>query len=76
MSSVEVFGLFSVSVMLLSYSLEQRSHKWVLVFALSCFASSLYAGLIGSIPFCIVEGIWGIVAVARWRGRTRGGVTD
>jgi hypothetical protein len=36
------------------------------VFAISCFGASTYAVLIGSIPFAIVEGLWGIVALKRW----------
>ncbi len=52
--------------MFLSYLLDKRAKAWRLVFALSCFGASAYAVLIGSIPFAIVEGLWGIVALRRW----------
>ncbi|GCE30129.1 hypothetical protein KDA_56130 [Dictyobacter alpinus] len=66
MSLLTVFGAVAVSIMLLSYALEARSHRWVLVFAFACAASSLYGWLSGTWPFGVVEGIWALVALRRW----------
>ena len=66
MGFVEAFGFTCVTMMFLSYLLEKRARVWGLVFALSCFGASTYAVLIGSVPFAIVEGLWGIVALRRF----------
>jgi hypothetical protein len=63
---VEVFGLLAVSAMVVTYALEGRSPIYVLGFAASCLAASLYAWLIHSWPFAGVEGVWALVAVRRW----------
>ena len=64
-----LFGAAAVSVMLLAYALEERAATWVLVFALACAASSLYGWLAGTWPFGVVEGVWALVALRRWRAR-------
>jgi hypothetical protein len=66
MSYLTFFGACAVSIMLLSYALEQRSAWWVLIFALACAASSLYGWLAGTWPFGVVEGVWALVALRRW----------
>lgn len=66
MTPLTLFGAGAVSIMLLSYALETRSHLWVLVFALACMASSLYGWISGTWPFGVVEGIWALVAFRRW----------
>ncbi len=66
-----VCGAGAVSVMLLSYALEDRAAIWVLVFAFACAASSLYGWLAGTWPFGVVEGVWALVAVRRWLTRRR-----
>jgi len=63
---VELFGVLAVSSMVIMYALEQRSHLFVLGFALSCVAASVYAVLIHSWPFAAVEGIWAVIALRRW----------
>ncbi len=67
-----LFGAAAVSVMLLAYALEERAVAWVLVFALACAASSLYGWLAGTWPFGVVEGVWALVALRRWRARASG----
>lgn len=62
-----MFGLFAVSAMLVSYTLEKRSHWFILVFAVSCGLGSAYGFLQGAWPFGIVEAIWALVALQRWR---------
>ena len=64
--AVEIFGVFAVSGMVLMYALEDRSPTFVLGFAAACAAASVYAVLIQSWPFAIVEAIWCGVAVRRW----------
>lgn len=62
-----IFGLFAVTSMLVTYSLEKRSRWYILAFAVSCALGSVYGFLQGAWPFGIVEAIWAIVAVQRWR---------
>jgi hypothetical protein len=65
MDALTAFGLFSVSAMLACYALEDRAH-W---FAANCALASAYAFLQGAWPFGIVESIWAVVALYRWRNR-------
>lgn len=71
MDALTLFGLFAVSAMLVTYALEQRSHWFVLAFAASCALGSVYGFLQGAWPFGLVEAIWSLVALRRWR-RSRG----
>jgi hypothetical protein len=64
---LSLFGLFAVTAMLLCYALEARSPWFVLAFAVACWLGSAYGFLQGAWPFGIVEAIWGVVAVNRWR---------
>ena len=66
MDALTAFGLFAVTMMLLTYALEARSPWWVLAFAGSCILGSVYGFLQGAWPFGLVEGIWSIVAARRW----------
>lgn len=67
MDWLTAFGLFSVSAMLACYALEARSPWFILAFAMSCVLASLYGFLQGAWPFGVVEAIWSIVALMRWR---------
>jgi hypothetical protein len=66
MSLLTVFGLFSVTAMLVCYALEEKSWWFVLAFAFACVLASLYGFLQGAWPFGIVEAVWAAVAVRRW----------
>jgi hypothetical protein len=66
MNNLTIFGACAVTIMLISYALEKRSHWWILIFALACAASSIYGWLSGTWPFGVVEGIWALVALRRW----------
>ena len=66
MDRLSVFGLFAVSAMLLCYTLEDRSRRFVLAFAGACMLGSIYGFLQGAWPFGGVEAIWSLVAVRRW----------
>jgi hypothetical protein len=61
-----LFGAVAVTVMMVSYALERRSARWILVFAVACAASSSYGWLAGTWPFGVVEGVWALVALHRW----------
>ena len=73
MDGLALFGLFSVTAMLVCYALEDRSPWFIFAFALSCVAASAYGFLQGAWPFGIVEAIWAGVAAQRWRRRTNAG---
>jgi hypothetical protein len=71
MDGLTLFGLFAVTSMLVCYALENRGPRYILAFAFSCGLGSVYGFVQGAWPFGLVEGIWAIVAVARWR-KTQG----
>jgi hypothetical protein len=64
-----LFGLAAVSLMLAFYAVEEQSHWCVLGFALACALGSIYGFLQGAWPFGVVEAIWSLVALDRWRKR-------
>ena len=61
-----MFGLVAVTLMLVFYALERRSHWFILAFAGSCVLASVYGFLEGAWPFGVVEAIWCGVALRRW----------
>jgi len=67
MDALTLFGLFAVSAMLVGYCLESRSHWLVLLFAGACALGSAYGFLQGAWPFGLVEAVWSVVALTRWR---------
>ena len=69
MNGLQLFGLGAVSLMLVCYALEARSHWFVLGFAGACALGSLYGFLQGAWPFGLVEAVWAVVALARWLKR-------
>lgn len=71
MDNLTTFGLLAVSAMLVAYALEDRSPWFTLVFAAACALGSAYGFLQGAWPFGLVEGIWALVALRRWRLRYR-----
>jgi hypothetical protein len=66
MDRLTAFGLIAVGLMLLFYTLEDRSPAFVLAFAGACVMGSAYGFLQGAWPFGLVEGVWSLVAVRRW----------
>ena len=66
-----IFGLFAVTAMLVCYTLEKRSHWFILGFALACLLGSAYGFLQGAWPFGLIEFIWALVALGRWRTAVR-----
>ena len=72
LNPLSLFGLFAVTAMLVCYALDRRSPWWALGFAGACLLGSAYGFLQGAWPFGLVEGVWSVVALQRWRGRRRG----
>jgi hypothetical protein len=66
MDGLTLFGLFAVTLMLVTYGLEDRSRWFVLAFAAACALGSVYGFLQGAWPFGLVEAIWAVVALRRW----------
>lgn len=64
--ALTLFGAIAVTVMMVSYALERRSARWILVFACACAASSMYGWLANTWPFGVVEAVWALVALRRW----------
>jgi hypothetical protein len=66
MDRLTLFGLLAVSLMLVTYALEERSRWFILAFAVACALGSAYGFLQGAWPFGLVEAIWAVVALRRW----------
>lgn len=69
LDSLSAFGLFAVTMMLVTYALEDRSPWFILGFAAACVLGSVYGFLQGAWPFGIVEAVWAVVAARRWHLR-------
>ena len=69
MDRLTLFGLFAVTLMLVTYAIEERSHWFVLAFAAACALGSAYGFLQGAWPFGLVEAIWAMVALRRFGQR-------
>ena len=68
MDLLSAFGLFAVTAMLVCYALEERGPGFVLGFAGACALASVYGFLLqGGWPFGLVEAVWFVVALRRWR---------
>ena len=61
------FGLFAVAAMLVCYALERKSRWFILGFAAACALGSVYGFLQGAWPFGVIEAIWSLVALWRWK---------
>src|ERR1017187_5344347 len=66
MSGLTLFGLAAVTLMLVFYAVERRSHWFVLAFSVSCVLGSLYGFMQGAWPFGLVEAVWSGIALHRW----------
>jgi hypothetical protein len=62
-----VYGVVALTFMMAMYALERRGRVFVLAFALGCALSSVYGFLSGAWPFGVIEAIWAVVAVSRYR---------
>jgi hypothetical protein len=66
MDKLTLFGLFAVSMMLITYTFENRSPWMVFLFAVACALGSAYGFLQGAWPIGVVEAIWALIALKRW----------
>ena len=73
MDALTLFGLASVTAMLIFYALEDRSSRYILAFAGACALGSCYGFMQGAWPFGVVEAIWSGIAIRRWRIRVMKG---
>ncbi|KQY99581.1 hypothetical protein ASD45_01290 [Pseudolabrys sp. Root1462] len=69
MDGLSAFGLFAVTLMVVCYAFDERSPWVVLVFAAACVLGSIYGFLQGAWPFGLVEAVWAVIALFRWRAR-------
>ena len=67
MDALSAFGLFAVTLMVICYALEDRSRWYILGFAFACVLGSIYGFLQGAWPFGVVEAVWAVIAVWRWK---------
>jgi hypothetical protein len=65
------YGAAAVTFMMLMYALERRGPSFVAAFALGCALSSSYGFLAGTWPFGVVEAIWCLIALRRYRDLRR-----
>lgn len=65
--AVTIYGVCAVTFMMVMYALEARGPQFVLLFALGCLLSSAYGFMSGAWPFGVVELIWSVIAVRRYR---------
>jgi len=69
MSALTQFGLIAVVLTLVFYALEGWSAWCVLGFAVACALGAIYGFLQGAWPFGVIEAMWALVALHRWRRR-------
>jgi hypothetical protein len=62
-----IYGVVVLTFMMLMYALERRGRRFVLAFACGCALSSGYGFLAGTWPFGVVEAVWSVIAVQRYR---------
>ena len=71
MNELNIFGLIAVTAMLVFYALEKRSSWNIFAFAIACVLASVYGFLQGAWPFGLVEAVWAVAALDRWRRARR-----
>jgi hypothetical protein len=65
--AVTIYGVCSLTFLMVMYALENRGRGFVLAFAAGCVLSSIYGFLSGAWPFGVVELIWAGIALRRYR---------
>ena len=66
-----LFGIAAVSIMFVTYWLEDRSKWFVAAFAIGTSLTAIYGFLVGAYPVGVVEALWTAVAVQRFIKRYR-----
>jgi 4-amino-4-deoxy-L-arabinose transferase-like glycosyltransferase len=67
MDALTLFGVLAVTAMMVCYALEQHSHWYTLGFSLACGLGSIYGFMQGAWPFGVVEAVWMMVALRKWK---------
>ena len=75
-SPLNLFGLFTVTLMLVFHALEHRSPWNTLWFAVACVGGSIYGFLQGAWPIGLVEAVWTGISVWRFAQRRNGDFVD
>ncbi len=70
---VTIFGVVALTFMMSMYAFERRGSRFVLGFAAGCALSSAYGFLSTAWPFGVVEAIWCLVALRRYRTEATAG---
>ncbi|MHB1929072.1 MAG: hypothetical protein ACYCUG_06565, partial [Acidimicrobiales bacterium] len=60
-------GVASLTFMMVMYVLEGRGRRYILAFAAGCLLSSSYGFLSGAWPFGVIEAIWSLFALRRFK---------
>ena len=64
---ITIYGVCALTFMMAMYALEGRGRRFVLAFAVGCVLSSAYGFASGAWPFGVVELIWSVIALRRFR---------
>lgn len=64
---ITVYGVVALTFMMTMYALERRGPAFVIAFSVGCILSSVYGFVSGAWPFGVVEAIWAVVAMNRYR---------
>lgn len=64
--AMTLYGVSVLTLMMVTYALENRHRHYVLAFSCFCVLSAVYGFLSGVWPFGAVEVIWSVVAFRRW----------
>ena len=67
-----IFGAIAVSIMAGAYWFEARSVWLTLIFAAASLATAIYSGLSEVYPIMVIEGVWSLIALHRFRARLGG----
>ena len=67
---ITLFGVAALTFMMAMYALEHRGNGFIAAFVLGCALSSTYGFLSGAWPFGVVEAIWCLIALRRYRQAT------
>ena len=64
---ITVYGVVALSFMMAMYALEHRGDAFIAAFAGGCALSSIYGFVSGAWPFGVVEAVWCLIALRRYR---------
>jgi hypothetical protein len=65
-------GVAAITFMVVMYALEARGPGFTFAFACGCLLASVYGFLAGTWPFGVVEIVWAVIAVRRYRAAIGG----